>query len=316
MKKFEKIILVKLDKLGHSFKRTGKDYILTQCLSPKHNDTKPSMWINLNTGKGECFACNYKVGKKFWLNDLENSELYEELQREAQYLDLERQLQKQKTQKQNFVLPPKDKEVPEGWRGLNKQTIDKYGLYICQTGRYRNRVIFPFYDYNNNLVGYNTRKFVDINDGLPKYLYSKGIDIKSLIYPLVEKKTNELVIVEGIMDALSLVQVGIPAIANFGIGIHFTQNKINKLLKRGVNKLWLMFDNDKAGRDATYNFKKSFLNEYFEIDYAFKNSKLKDFYKSGCKDFNEYLQKQKRSEVPILGTFREILHADKMYVRD
>ena len=281
MKNMSKIIFNKLDAMNKTYKKSGDNFIVSQCLNPNHTDEHPSFSINLETGVGFCFTCGFKVGYNYWTN----GEVDDEFIRDLEYNSLLKNLEAKKENKSSKIfLPPFGKELQEGWRSLTKETIDKYGLYICINGLYKNRVIFPMY-YNEQLKGFTSRTLVNAT---PKYLYAKGMDLKSLIYPNFDY-AEELVIVEGVMDALSLIQDGIPAIMNFGLAVNFNEFKINELLKKGVSKLWLMFDNDKYGKEANKKFKQSFLNKYFEIDYAFNNPKLKDFYKSGCKDYNEYI---------------------------
>ena len=279
--KMSEIVFSKLDKLGKNYKKSGDGFIVTNCFNPAHKDKHPSFSISLETGAGFCFTCGFKVGARYWLD----GEVDEDFIRELEYNSLEKAFMKEdKKSSLKIFLPPMYEELDDNWRGLTKETINKFGLYICRKGLYQNRVIFPMY-YDEALKGFNTRT---LGKDTPKYLYAKGMDLKSLIYPNFAY-TDELVIVEGVMDALSLVQDNIPAIANFGLAVNFNEFKIKELLKKGVSKLWLMFDNDKYGKEANLTFKQSFLNNYFDIDYAFNNPKLKDFYASGCKDYNEFI---------------------------
>jgi DNA primase len=280
------LIESKLNTLGVKYKQTGEEFFLTQCLNPNHNDDKPSMYINFSTGFGECFACGYKVSPSYWNTGEEDNK---EIIRLAKYKNLTKFF-RTNTEKPEYqiILPPKDSEVPDGWRGLSKKIIDKYGLYICQTGKYANRVIFPFWQ-EGELLGFNSRALK--SDMSPKYLYAKHTRIKDVIYPYFEK-ANEIILVEGVMDALSLVQDGFTAIANLGLSVNFSESKLKTLLKKGVTKIWLMFDNDEAGKKAYSNFFKSELKDIFELEFAFKHPLLKEYYKSGAKDYNEFLQKK------------------------
>jgi DNA primase len=283
----EELIIAKLEKLGKKYKKSGDHYIISQCLNPKHNDSHPSFSINLETGVGFCFTCEYKVNKNFWID--ENADNYDELIRESQYNQIKRRLKKDEKNEYKFILPPKNAEVPDGWRGLKKEIIEKYQLYITHYGLYKNRVIFPFYE-GEKLVGFNSRALYP--DMQPKYLYAKNIDLKSIVYPDFGY-SDTIVVVEGVMDALSLIQDGIPAIANLGLALNFNENKIEKLLRKGVTKIYLMFDNDKAGKEAYKKFFQSNLKEFFDLDYGYKHKKLKNFYSSNYKDYNDYLQSRK-----------------------
>jgi len=286
------LIINKLKQLKVNYKQTGDNFFLVNCLNPEHDDKHESMWINFETGFGECFGCGYKVNKNFWLDNVNFSdeELYE-IQQQTKYNNLLQQLTNQEQIKtKSFVLPPRNEELPKKWRGLNFQTIKKYDLYVCRRGLYKDRVIFPFYNDENICIGYNTRAY-DKNLE-PKYLYAKGLDLKSLIYPRIDLNQNEIYLVEGIMDALSLYQLNIQAIANFGLAVNFNSYKISYLLKKGIDTIYIMLDNDKRGQEAIRKFFKSDLKNWFDLKLAISSKKplIKEYYNSRQKDFNDFLQ--------------------------
>ena len=191
-------------------------------------------------------------------------------------------------------MPPKDKEVEEGWRGLTKETIDNLGIYICNTGHYAGRVIFPMNNKYGNVSAFNTRA---IGDEQPKYKYSKNIKVQELIYPpltsIVGNKTY-IYIVEGMLDAISMVQDGLPAMLNFGVNNTIGKNKIAELIANGIETIYLALDNDKAGIRGTEMYLNSDLREFFEIKLGKVSPELKPFYASGAKDYNEYLASQSK----------------------
>ncbi len=289
--KLEQIILSKLDKLKKPIKWTGDHYITTTCLNPKHDDHKPSFWINTETGEGACFSCKFKVDKTFWLDGKLNDEMIEELSRAALYASLDRKMHKEEEEEHTLFMPPMDEEVQEGWRGLTKETISKLGLYVCRTGAYMDRVIFPMKDYEDNILGFNTRAL--LSNMQPKYKYSKHIPIKELIYPKVYN-TDHIVLTEGIMDAISMQQDGIPAIMNFGVNNSFSSEKIKQLYKQGVETIYIALDNDEAGIEGTKMYMESSLKDFFELKLGFECHQLIDFYKSKEKDYNDFLLKKQQ----------------------
>jgi DNA primase len=148
------------------------------------------------------------------------------------------------------------------------------------------------YFYNDELAAFNTRALLP--DMQPKYKYSKNIPVRTLIYPRVYE-TSYIVLVEGIMDAISMQQDGIPAIMNFGVNNTFSPEKIRQLYKQGVETIYLAFDDDKAGKLCTHNYltgewKEPFkLSDYFDVRLGLELPELREFYKSGMKDYNDYL---------------------------
>lgn len=174
-------------------------------------------------------------------------------------------------------------------RGLTEQTITRFGLgyaknswddllkYLIKNGykeseikesglvslsnsgkmfdRFRNRIIFPVFDYRGRVIGFGARV---MDDSKPKYLNSpetllfrKGTNLYGLNFFLKDKKSEDdtIIIVEGYMDVLALHQSGITnAVASLGTAL--TQTQV-KLMKRYASKIVTSFDSDSAGQMAT-----------------------------------------------------------------
>ena len=281
----ESLIYGKLKTLNKKYTHTGNNFIMTTCLNPKHFDTKPSFSINTSTGFGKCFGCGYTVVKEYWINGKLDKEQIEMLDRNLMYQPLLNK--KEDVEKKVFVvMPPKTRKVEEGYRGFLKDTIDDFSMYICDIGKYKNRVVIP-------LEGgfFDTRA---LGNEQPKYLRSYGYTASKYIYPfnMLKRELREYVVItEGIMDCLSLWQEGIPSVCNFGLSQ--TNLNIEELVECGVESIYIMFDRDEYGTEATTDFMfNEKLLEYFDIKHANTLPELKKFYESTCKDFNEYLQKK------------------------
>ncbi len=289
----EELIKIKLKALGKPMVDTGYPYVLTTCLNPNHEDKKPSFSLNLETGFGRCFSCNYQVSSKFWVNDEMDEEQIEEILRTSKYKQLTDKLRKEEEEAPEIFMPPHDAEVESGWRGLNKNTIETLELYICRTGHYANRVIFPMRNRYGNISAFNTRA---LDDGTPKYKYSKGIKVDELIYPPLSTyevgNINYIHVVEGIMDAISMWQDGIPTFFNFGVNNTIGSKKIGELLKAGVETIYFALDNDEAGLKGLQKYLESDLSNYFELKLGAESPYLQEYYKSGCKDYNDYIQER------------------------
>jgi DNA primase len=291
----EQLIRIKLEALGKPMVDSGYPFILTTCLSPDHPDKHPSFSVNLETGAGKCFGCGFYVSDKYWINGEMSEEEIEELLRKNKYSSLKNKFKKEEEVAPMVFLPPKDADVEDGWRGLTRETLDKLQIYICNTGKYAGRVIFPMQNEYGNIAAFNTRALsADIK---PKYKYSYGIKVDDLVYPntklLKELNKPYVVVVEGIMDAISMYQDGIPAILNFGVNNTIKSKKIGELLKLGVETIYLGLDNDEAGTKGTMQYLESDLNEFFTLKLARTLPELQDFYNSGEKDYNDYIQKRK-----------------------
>jgi DNA primase len=107
----------------------------------------------------------------------------------------------------------------------------------------------------NNIVGFSAR-IIDPNDK-PKYLNSaehKAFQKSQLLYGLNRAKNdikehNALFIVEGQMDVIGLARLGYRlGVATCGTAL--TQEHL-KLIKRYTEHLFLLFDSDDAGQEAS-----------------------------------------------------------------
>lgn len=120
--------------------------------------------------------------------------------------------------------------------------------------RFRNRFIFPIRDRDGHVVGFGGRA---LGDAAPKYLNSPQsaiFDKSSLLYALdlardEIRKRDQVVIVEGYMDAIAAHQFGHANVVA-AMGTALTESQIG-LLKRSTKRIVLALDADAAGQMAT-----------------------------------------------------------------
>jgi DNA primase len=133
--------------------------------------------------------------------------------------------------------------------------------------RFRNRIIFPVFDYKGKVIGFGGRV---LDDSKPKYLnspetaiFKKGTNLYGLNFALKNLKERVIIIVEGYMDCISLHQHGITnVVASLGTALTPYQAK---LLKRYVDKVIIAYDADVAGQNATLRGLEVLDNEGFDI---------------------------------------------------
>lgn len=105
---------------------------------------------------------------------------------------------------------------------------------------------FPVYTPQGSLAGVGRRQL----DREPKYLYpprwaaSKVLDGYNLA-----RASDHVVMVEGMADRVSLLEVGIPALGCYGSGLHAPQ--LEMVLRSPAKMILLGFDEDPAGELAT-----------------------------------------------------------------
>ena len=160
--------------------------------------------------------------------------------------------------------------APEGWETLAKhlaggkfsaEDVRKTGLVRPgKQGRgdydlFRNRLLFPIHDLQGSVVAFGGRV---LDNSLPKYINSPETDIYHkgrILYGLYQardaiRQSDKVLVVEGYFDVLALHRAGFSnAVATCGTAL--TPDHA-RLLKRYAEKILLIFDEDAAGRQATF----------------------------------------------------------------
>ena len=161
-----------------------------------------------------------------------------------------------------------------GYKSETKKIYDKF----------RNRVMFPIFDYRGNVIGFGGRV---LDDSLPKYLnspdtliFNKRQNLYGLNFARKEIKDRSVILVEGYMDLISLYQYGIKnVVATLGTALTDGQGS---LIKRYADTVIISYDSDEAGIKATIRAIE-ILNK---LDINVKVLNLKE-----CKDPDEFIRK-------------------------
>lgn len=144
-------------------------------------------------------------------------------------------------------------------KGISSELMYKAGLIVKNKDgdnyydKFRNRVMFPIIDLKGNVIAFGGRV---TDDSKPKYLnspdtpvFNKGYNIYGLNFVKKVQNLENIIVVEGYMDAIALHQFGVEnAVASLGTA--FTENQA-KLLKRFSNEIIISYDSDLAGQTAT-----------------------------------------------------------------
>jgi len=143
------------------------------------------------------------------------------------------------------------------YKGYDEELIAKSGLVIPKkkgkgyVDRFRNRIMFPIFDVHNQIIGFGGRV---LDDSLPKYmnspdtlLFDKSKNLYGLNYARTSGK-NQILIVEGYMDVISLYQAGFENVVA-SLGTAFTHQQAS-LLKRYTGEVVIVYDSDTAGTNA------------------------------------------------------------------
>lgn len=228
---------------------------------PLHHDNNPSFSLNVENGLWTCFAgcgsgdfvrlvelvldCNsqeahdwIREGKANSVEQLSKA-LYESLFQKSETIS-----EKSPEHWKNiFELAPNN--VIPNWflaRGFTWKTIFNWNI------RYDNlndAVIIPVY-WHGNLVGTVTR---NTSQNLPKYQNSPNLPRKNILYGEIFSSRREIIITEGILDALWLWQLGYNVVSILGNIISSEQVDILEGYRFG--EIILALDNDEAGQNGT-----------------------------------------------------------------
>lgn len=120
--------------------------------------------------------------------------------------------------------------------------------------RFKNRLIFPIFDYNNKVIGFGGRALGQ--NYLAKYInspetefFKKGFNLYNLNNAKSENKQSGIIfVVEGYMDAISLYQAGFKNVVAT-LGTAMTETHLN-LVWRYFNDPVVCFDGDRSGQNA------------------------------------------------------------------
>lgn len=211
-----------------------------------------------NTKKSPLYDI-YNIAYKFYQNNLNT--VYG---KDAKKYLLNRKIDEDVIKKFNIGLSLSDSELCNALKakGFKDDDIVSSGVAV-QNGNniydiYKNRIMFPLYDLEGNVVGFSGRIYNQKSES--KYINTKETEIfkkGELLYNYhiakkEARKEKNIIVVEGFMDVIRLSTIGIVnVVATMGTAV--TKYQLNLIQKLAPN-ITLMFDGDKAGEKATNAF--------------------------------------------------------------
>ena len=144
-------------------------------------------------------------------------------------------------------------------KGFATDELREAGLITVRGGDYfPQRLMFPLTDFRGRIVGFQARKLREDDPLKGKYVNSPEGDLfhkGSIVYGLhlartAISKQDRAVVVEGNTDVIALRQAGFePVVASMGTAL--TEQQVRELARLQTRKLFLCFDADAAGQEAT-----------------------------------------------------------------
>ena len=255
---------------------------------PFHEDINPSLVLNFEENKWFCFGCNRSGDAKDFVKEFEKK--YNNLNDLKAYLKYLRILKSKKCSdlKLNLIRNKKAKKQDEDlyneaydfyyglktldWAKVNDKEIRAARKYMLNRGftikvlnqikakyTYQNsyKIVFPMFD-NGEFKGWVCRTTDPEIEKRRKYLYNTGFSRATTLVGDYGSK-DYVIVVEGYMDRLKLVQFGINNVVAI-LGWKMSAEQIKKLKSKGIKTIISALDNDECGRKGT-----KFLKQHFKV---------------------------------------------------
>lgn len=223
---------------------SGKDY-LTKCFNPEHNDSNPSFRIDKVTGIAHCFSCGFKTNIFKFYGILTNNT-------SIKIAKLKEKLQALKEVNDGLEMIKGAKPLTSAFRGVSLATLKEFGAFYTDTDEELvDRVIFPIKDIRDKTTAYVGRH--TMSSGNPRYMIRPSGAQVGLYPAKLPNHPRNIILVEGIFDLLNMWDKGAKnVVCVFGTSKLFndTAAKLMPYKVMGVEKIFILFDGDEAGKTA------------------------------------------------------------------
>lgn len=220
--------------------------------------------------------------------------------------------------KQETILAYKLGYAPDQWnrleeyllqKGFSQEYVKLSGLIKRNENRnsyydlFRNRLMFPIFKYNGDILGFGGRV---LDDTLPKYINTPETELYSkrqVLYGLYQarqaiRSANGAVLLEGYMDCIKLQQAGINnCVASLGTALTLEQAR---LLCRYTENVLILYDGDEAGQRETLRAIDILTEEALKVQVVtLPAGKDPDEFLeiNGKEEFLQYIQNNKLSHI-------------------
>jgi DNA primase len=266
-----KVDLLEYASQTYDFQRKGENYF-TNC--PKHTDLTPSLSITPNKNLFYCFSCGRSGNILNWLMEYENLKFKEALDKVVNlagenvnklklkqpnamslYKKIKRitEIETNKTITRKIldesILNNYKTEYPQEWieEGINPKIMAKYNVRIDDNA---NRIIYPVYDKDFNLIGIKGRtRYKDYKErNLMKYQNYYKIGTTDFFTGMKEnldiiKQKNEVIVFEGIKSGMKAEAWGYDNWVASETS-HLNDEQIKILLDLKIKEVIIAYDND------------------------------------------------------------------------
>jgi 5S rRNA maturation endonuclease (ribonuclease M5) len=242
------------------------------------NERTGSIKLNLDTSQGyragqwKCFGCS-EYGDWNRLATTLKLKLYEPNDNDDFYLEVTDRDREALRDDDSNELPPEIRLAGEWpvdlkWRNISGKLINQLDGRAV-TNQFGTRLYLPVYVHKKFIGGVACSRS---RYAKRKYIFDNGPWIREALFPfdfvkrMLRKNRAKLnlrivFLVEGVRDALNLIQHGIPALAIMGGKTVWRDSKANLLMLLDPDLVVLAFDPDKIGRKVTKLARSAFRDE-------------------------------------------------------
>lgn len=255
--------------------REGQEY---RVCCPACDDDKYKLYVNIDKGLFNCFKCEFSsknndlydfvskvegvpkavvIARLFDLykevtpEKIEEDDLFKELPEE--YTDLEELKYLAGLPEKIFPLTVKEGSATKYYeylfeRGLTDTEIRVMDTYYCpistKVGKsdLQGRVLWPIYGKNKQLVSWIARTIKSPYPRPDKYVNAPKSDLSKILWPYLPPNTQDVVIVEGLLDCVATRRAGVYTYATFGKSI--SRHQVRLLKDWGVENITILYDED------------------------------------------------------------------------
>lgn len=268
---------------------------------PFHTDKTPSLCIDSSSNRFYCFSCKVTGSPIDWFVKMDGMSFSDAVRTVCSYTgyDVERlktsevlafcknvkKRQEVKGKAEHVILPDGyyeshfKEEIPQEWvdEGISVDAMKKYEIRVDDKS---NRIVYPIYDNNGNLISVKGRtRFKCYKEiGIPKYQYYTKIGTNDFFVGMKQAESTilpcgEVIIFEGIKSCLKA----------YGFGIFNTvaaeTSKLNKeqiriLLSMKLDNVVIAFDNDQSIKGIMHNV--SLLRKFTNVQIIYDKHHLLD----------------------------------------
>lgn len=166
-----------------------------------------------------------------------------------------------------------------------REIRDHKGKYKGDIGH---RIIWPIYGGDSKMISWMARTLNPRMDSI-KYLNAPDTDLNSSLWPFVKPYGTEVVLVEGVIDALAVRRLEkVSAYATFGKAVSKKQRELLQMW--GVEKVIMAWDKKDAKKETERTVKD--LKDYFDVYVATQEDWPNELDCGGCLELEngvEYL---------------------------